>query len=42
MKWDSLDPFPHLVIDGFMDERQALQLSSDFPAFDSPACLSRS
>jgi len=37
MKWDSLDPFPHLVIDEFMDERQALQLSSDFPAFDSPA-----
>lgn len=34
-KWDSLDPFPHLVIDGFLDERQALQLSSDFPAFDS-------
>jgi hypothetical protein len=35
--WDSLDPFPHLVIDEFLDERQALQLASDFPAFDSPA-----
>jgi len=34
-QWDSLDPFPHLVIDGFLDERMALDLSRDFPAFES-------
>jgi len=32
--WDSLDPFPHLVIDGFFEESLAHQLSKDFPAFD--------
>lgn len=32
--WDSLDPFPHLVIDGFFEESLAHQLSKDFPEFD--------
>lgn len=35
--WDSLDPFPHLVIDGFFDDALAHQLAGDFPEFDSPS-----
>jgi hypothetical protein len=31
--WDSLDPFPHLVIDGFFEDSLARQLCDDFPPF---------
>lgn len=33
--WEGVDPFPHLVIDGFFEPDLADQLSRDFPAFDS-------
>lgn len=35
-EWQSLDPFPHLVIDGFFEPQLAHRLSSGFPEFDSP------
>jgi len=31
--WDSLDPFPHLVIDGFFEDSLARQLADEFPPF---------
>jgi hypothetical protein len=34
--WASVDPFPHLVVDDFLDADLALALSRDFPLFDDP------
>jgi hypothetical protein len=34
--WESLEPFPHLVLDNFLDDALARQLAGDFPEYASP------
>jgi hypothetical protein len=35
--WESLDPFPHLVLDDFFDDELAHKLAGEFPPYDSSA-----